>query len=233
MERRVRVYADYREESSGIPSMLEFSGILVFRKNLEIGDYILPGGVVIERKTVTDFAHSLFDGRLFEQASRLAESYDTIIYLIEGETREFRFFQDRIRQLYGALASLVFEYDVKLVYSSSPRDSATIIEALARKAGETSSGRGLVIHKKPRLSSLREWQLYVVSSLPGIGPRLAERLLDHFKTVEAICLASLAELSRVVGERRAERIKTLLKTPYEKPDKSRYQCLDEFIENER
>lgn len=42
---------------------------------LELGDFRIEGAVVIERKTVADFATSLVDGRLFAQASRLVLSF--------------------------------------------------------------------------------------------------------------------------------------------------------------
>ncbi|MEM1927575.1 MAG: ERCC4 domain-containing protein [Acidilobaceae archaeon] len=230
MEKKVRVYADYREEPSGIPSLLEAAGLIVFRKQLEIGDYVLPGGVAVERKTVADFASSLFDGRLFEQASRLSDSYDVVVYIVEGDPRDFRLFHNKLKQIHSALAALVLSFDARILFSSSPRESASLIEALARKSAEERGGGRAVIHKKPRLSTLREWQLYVVSSLPGIGPRLAEKLLEQFKTVENVFTASLAELQRVVGESRAERIKALLKTPYERREK-RAQDLSEFLES--
>ncbi|MEM4555488.1 MAG: ERCC4 domain-containing protein, partial [Acidilobaceae archaeon] len=202
-ERKPRVYADYREEPSGIPALLESLGTIVFRTSLKIGDYVLPGGLVIERKTVMDFMNSLFDGRLFEQASRLSESYETIIYIIEGDVRDFRLFQNRLKQVFGAMATLILDFDARLLFSSSARETAYLIEALARRASEERETKATVVHKKPKLSSIRDWQLYIVGSLPGIGPRLAERLLEQFKTVEGVFTASLAELQRVVGESRA------------------------------
>jgi DNA excision repair protein ERCC-4 len=213
---RVRVYADVREEASGIPSMLESMGVIVLREQLPVGDYVLPGEVVVERKSVDDYASSLFDGRLFDQVSRMADVYDVIVLVVEGSISELYRYQDRFKHLYSALASLISGFNVSVIHTIGPSETAMLIESLARKALE-SRGSRVVIHRKPRLEGLREWQLYVVSSLPGIGPKMAERLLESFKTVEAICTASIAELQRVVGGRRAERIKEILKTPYEPP----------------
>jgi DNA excision repair protein ERCC-4 len=211
---RVRVYADVREESSGIPSMLESMGVIVLREQLPVGDYVLPGEVVVERKSVEDYVNSLFDGRLFDQVSRMADVYDVIVLAVEGGISELYRYRDRFKHLYSALASLIAGFNVSVIHTTGPSETAMLIEALARKSLE-SRGSRVVIHRKPRLEGLREWQLYVVSSLPGIGSRMAERLLESFKTIEAICTASLAELQRVVGARRAERIKQVIKTPYE------------------
>jgi len=224
---RIRVYADVREEASGIPRMLESMGLVVIREQLPLGDYILPGEVIVERKSASDYANSLFDGRLFDQVSRMSEYYDTIVLVVEGSIAELRRYHDRLKQLYAALASLIAEYGVIVVNTGGPGDTAMFLEAFSRKLVE-SRGARVVIHKKPKLKSLREWQLYIVSSFPGIGPKLAEKLLENFKTIEAICTASVAELQRVVGEKRADRIKEVLKAPYE-PRSKRAKTLEDFV----
>jgi len=224
---RIRVYADVREEASGIPRMLESMGLVVIREQLPLGDYILPGEVIVERKSSSDYANSLFDGRLFDQVSRMTEYYDTVVLVVEGGIAELRRYHDKLKQLYAALASLIAEYGVIVVNTGGPGDTAMFLEAFSRKLVE-SRGARVVIHKKPKLKSLREWQLYIVSSLPGIGPKLAEKLLESFKTIEAICTASVAELQRVVGERRADRIKEVLKAPYE-PHSRRARSLEDFV----
>ncbi len=216
---KIRVYADVREEQSGIPDMLESLGVIVIKSQLQAGDYVLPGDTVVERKTAQDFVNSLFDGRLFDQVSRLSESYSNVIILVEGEMSELRRVQNRAKQVYSALATLTIDYDVKIVSSPGPRDSALIIEALARRIVEEHGVFKIVIHKKPKLSTIREWQLYIAGSLPGVGPKLAERLLEKFKSVEAIFTASTSELKKVLGEKRAEKIKAIIKTPYEPKDR--------------
>jgi DNA excision repair protein ERCC-4 len=222
---RIRIYADVREEASGIPSMLESMGVIVLRDQLDVGDYVLPGGVVVERKTGEDYVNSLFDGRLFDQVSRMAEVYDSIVLVVEGSLPSW--YRDRFKQLYSALAQIIAGFNISVVHTMDPLSTAIFIEALARKSVE-SRGSRIVVHKKPKLSSLREWQLYIVSSLPGVGPKLAEKLLENFKTIEAICTASVAELQRVVGEKRAERIKQVLKTPYE-PRSGKRRTLEDYV----
>ncbi len=222
---RIRIYADVKEEASGIPSMLESMGVIVLRDNLPVGDYLLPGGIVVERKTGEDYVNSLFDGRLFDQISRMTEVYDSVVLVVEGSLP--RWYRDRFKQLYSALARIIVSFNVNVVYTMDPSDTAIFIEALARKSME-SRGSRVVIHKKPKLGSLREWQLYVVSSLPGIGPKTAEKLLENFKTIEAICTASIAELQRILGEKRAERVKQVLKTPYE-PSSGKRRTLEDYV----
>ncbi|MEN3000094.1 MAG: ERCC4 domain-containing protein [Acidilobaceae archaeon] len=225
MQRALRVYADYREEQSGIPSMLEKMGVVVIRENLPAGDYLLPGDLVVERKTAEDYVNSLHDGRLFDQARRVLESYDNLLLIVEGDLERTARMRGREKHVISSIASLLLE-GVKVVSSSGPKYTAQLLEALARKSSET-RGKRVVIHRKPKLESLREWQLYVVSSFPGVGEKMAEKILEHYGTVEAFCLSSMSELQRIVGEKRAERIKTILKARYGEEEK-RGRSLEDY-----
>src|SRR5258706_9006821 len=48
-----------------------------------------------------------------------------------------------------------------------------------------------------------------LESIPGIGKKTADKLLRHFKSVKKIKDAPLEELSELIGEKLAEKIKTL------------------------
>ncbi len=228
-----RIYVDVREEKSGVPSILESLGALVIKKPLPMGDYLVAEDIVVERKSSYDFANSLFDGRLFEQASRLAEHYDHVYFIVEGRVVPRRY-RGREASFYGALAALTLEYNVKVIYTEDEVGSAHAIMALARKA-LASRGQRIVIHRKPKLEDVREWQLYILQAFPGIGRKTAEKLLETFGSLEGFCKASIAELSRVegVGERRAEVIKRILVTPY-KPRQGRQKraTLEDFYTGE-
>ena len=67
-------------------------------------------------------------------------------------------------------------------------------------------------HGEKKTATLEGAREYLVSSLPGVGPRLAKALLDHFKTPLRVMNATIDELSLVegMGIKRAERIKEVL-----------------------
>jgi DNA excision repair protein ERCC-4 len=232
-ERKVRVYVDIREEKSNIPKLLEKEGILVIRRKLDVGDYLVSEDSVVERKTVYDFASSLFDGRLFDQARRLKETYENIYYVIEGSLKSLEYrWGDRFKQLSAALVTLSVDFDAKILWSVDESNTAYLIASLA-KSLQCSEGRvGIVLHKKPRLSSIEEWQLYILQSFPGVGPKLALAILNEFGSLERFCTASFTELSRVpgLGEKRAELIKRLLKAPFRKAKHRRSYSLSDFID---
>lgn len=220
-ESSVRIYYDVREERSGVPETLKKLGVIAIPKQLPEGDYVIPEDHVIERKSASDFVSSLFDGRLFDQAQRLVDTYEDVFYIIEGDfQRELKIWSNRRRQLIGALVTLVTDYNVRLFWSSDTYETAMIIERLARRLLEGHRGGAVVINKKPKsLKSIRDWQLYVLQSFPGIGLKTAERILERFGSIEAFVKAGVSELASVegVGEAKAMKIKELLKSVYQKP----------------
>jgi ERCC4-type nuclease len=62
---------------------------------------------------------------------------------------------------------------------------------------------------KPAQSAIEElYAAYLVEGLPGVGPRRARQLLEHFGSPAAVMCASAAERARApgIGKKSAERI---------------------------
>lgn len=209
-----KVVVDERERPSGIPGILARLGDNVVFKLLDVGDYVISEDLVVERKTSRDLVRSLFDGRLFDQARRLVEAYGRAVVLVQGSPEDLRDLTGRQASVYGSLARLLLEEGMSVVYVADEEEAALLIHSLAEK--EQGRGSYPVVHRKPRLGSLEEWQLYVVQSLPHVGPKLASRLLRSFGSVLAVFNASPSELSRIEGisEWKAQEIVRILRAPY-------------------
>jgi DNA excision repair protein ERCC-4 len=222
-EERARVYIDTREKGSPVASLLE-KRLLVVYKRLDVGDYLISNEIVIERKSISDYMKSIYDGRLFDQAYRMVSTYSLPILIIEGG---FVSYKDKYK-FNSSLASLLVKYGIRVVMTQGPSDTADLIYYIAKKI-HSSKGQFIVVHKKPKLSDPREWQLYIAQSLPNIGPKLASRLLEHFGSIEKIVNASISELANVpgIGEKRAIEIYKILHMKYE-ARKGRTYHLDEF-----
>ncbi|MEB2793716.1 MAG: helix-hairpin-helix domain-containing protein [Caldisphaeraceae archaeon] len=229
-----RIYADVREEESGIPKLLESYGIIVIRRQLEEGDYIIPKGLIIERKSSYDFVKSLFDGRLFDQAKRLSENYQHIIYIVEGDFRRVVYrWKNREKQIEAAMISLIIDFNAKVLWSIDRLSTANYLISLLKKANSKDFSMDFVIHKKPKINDKREWQLYILQSFPGIGNKTAERILEEFSTLERFFNCNVSELSKVLGEKKAIKIREIIKAPYKRNPKGR-STLDMFyLKDER
>jgi len=223
MSMKIRVVVDEREKPSGIPELLKEYGLQVEYQMLEVGDYVVSPDYAVERKKGRDFLKSLYSGRLFDQAHQLCETYDHPVLVVEGELPLFVREMARPRAFWGALTTLAFEYGLSVFFTADAGQTADFIYTLTRHRG-FARPRGPLIRKKPRVKGLERTQLFLVSSLPGIGPKLADRALRRFGTVRRVFSASVAELSSVdgIGRIKAEKMAEILDAHYhpaEKPPK--------------
>src|SRR3989442_13134832 len=104
-----------RERKSGIPDLIREVGVKVEMTNLPIGDYIVAPETVVERKSVYDFISSVFDGRLFDQCSRLKEHFEHPTIIIEGNVDEIDQFTENPLFLYGSVSSIVLDFKILVV----------------------------------------------------------------------------------------------------------------------
>ena len=228
----VKVYVDVREKQSQIPMYLVKLGVTVIYKELEIGDYIPAEGYIIERKRIDDLMHSVFQGRFFDQIRRLMTSGNKVILLIEGDLLSLRRFTDHYKAVEAAVVTAVLYNNLKLILSRNARNSAEVIKYVSEKLqskGNPARPQLLTYRKvrKPKDQDLREWQIYILSSFPGIGLSLATKLLKKFGSLKEVFSASTSELSRIEGvtEEKARTIHKIL----EYGSKSSGKSLEDFM----
>jgi len=107
----IAIRTDTREAPSGIPLILEKTyGIKTPVENLKTGDYIIGDGIVVERKTASDFVQSIIDGRLFKQAWMMKKYSDQSLVIITGDLSTI----DNIHPhaINGALISLTMAWQL-------------------------------------------------------------------------------------------------------------------------
>ncbi|MEM4245902.1 MAG: ERCC4 domain-containing protein, partial [Candidatus Bathyarchaeia archaeon] len=214
-EANVRIIVDTREGPSQVVKELSRLGVKLELKPLLYGDYVLSDRVTVERKTSEDLASSIIDGRLFEQASNLKASYERPILLIEGETL-YTSRNIRPEAVIGAVASLLADYGLPVVWSTSPAETALLLSSIARREQTGAARQPRIRGEKPYTSPSR-LQEYIVAGLPQVDMTLARRLLKRFRTVEGVFTASAGELKEVegIGEKKSEKIREALTREYD------------------
>lgn len=177
---------------------------------LDIADYICSHKVAVERKAYNDFISSIIDGRVFEQAKLLKESFEKPIMIIEGYSNR----KINENALKGAIASLLVDFGISLIHTKNPLDTAKTIYWIAKK--EQSEKKHTLSFRIRKKKDVKEAQEMIVASLPGINRVLSRRLLTHFGSVERIFSAKETELEKVkgIGKKLAKRIRKLLTNPY-------------------
>jgi DNA excision repair protein ERCC-4 len=193
----LRIVVDHRERSSQVASFLEHSGQAQLSfEQMKLGDY-RTGDWLFERKTLIDFAASLVDGRLFAQANRLAGSNQSCAIILEGTGQDLAAIRVHRSALQGALISLSLIYQLPILRSRGPEETAQLLLFAGRQLCHSCSDWAQRNGRRPK--RLRNRQLYVLEGLPGIGPHKAAALLDHFGTVRAAMTAPEEELCRIKG----------------------------------
>lgn len=207
------IVVDSRELSSPVARELLELGIISKPKMLEVGDYILSERICVERKTAGDFLDSVIDGRLMQQMKKLREEYSKPVLIIEGEglysKRDIH--PNAVR---GALASIVIDFGVPILFTKDERETAAILATMLRREGREK--REPRIRGDKRLASLQEQQESVVAGLPNVNIVLARRLLGKFKSVLNVFNAGEEDLEKVrgIGKRTAEEIRKVLTSRY-------------------
>jgi ERCC4-type nuclease len=202
------IIADDRESKSEvIASLMQIENVDVSVQRLSIGDYQIDKNMVVERKTLKDFAVSIIDGRFFKQMIRLANSTSKGVLILEGGFGDAAAIGMTREALQGALITVSVILGIPVLRSKDPSETARLIVYIGRQT-DSLDGRG--VHRPGyRPKSKRKRQLFILQGLPGIGPERASRLLNNFGSVEAVISAGSDELQSVAGIGRsiAEKIK--------------------------
>ncbi|MDG7046034.1 MAG: heavy metal resistance protein CzcA [Nitrososphaerota archaeon] len=208
---------DNREIASDVPRLLTNMGVSIQYKQLEVGDYILSATVAIERKSIQDFITSLYDGRLFKQAKAIQEAYAKPLLLIEGDIAMIGNLVTNSNVYYGALAALAINSNLKTVFVPSAEHTAIFIERTIKSLLKNKDEQAPIAYKHTKGYDVEIQQIYFLASLPGIGNKLAERLLSRFNSLGLVLNASKEELSDVIGPKRASNIKKFLNVKFKYP----------------
>ena len=206
---KLRIVVDEREKKSGIPDLLKGIGINLEIKILAVGDYIVAPETVVERKTISDFVSSIFDGRLFDQCNRLKEYFQFPIILIEGDVAEIEELTENPFVFYGAISSIAIDFKIPIVSTPNVSHTAKLLVSMCTRKDMT---RGPFIKKIRKSDDIQRQQLSALCSLPGVGEKTAIRMLEKFGTPLSVFSASVTELSKIsgLGAARAKKIKKML-----------------------
>jgi len=194
-----RIAIDDRERSSGVAEALSHRpGVNLTTHRLSLGDYEVDSTLIVERKTLADFAVSVLDGRLFRQVGRLAKEREARTCLIlEGTAETYPRLAIPNHAFQGALITVTLVFGVPVLRSATPEETADLILFAAHQ-----------LHRQAALpprrmgakgSSLRKSQLLLLQAVPMVGPLRAEALLETLGVPSQIANADVEALAEVNG----------------------------------
>lgn len=207
------VYADSREGNSKVIRYLSQMEMDVKVQSMAVADYQVSDEVAIERKTAKDFVSSMIDKRLFKQARELSEEFKRPLMILEGDDLYSGMVNPNA--IRGTIASIALDFGISIIPTRDAQDTAAMIKRIAirEQSGEKANIQ-IRTDKKP--VSLWEQQLFIVESLPSIGPVNAKNLLEHFGSVSDVFNASESELMEVegIGKITAQSIRKVIDSKY-------------------
>jgi DNA excision repair protein ERCC-4 len=222
----VRIVVDEREKNSNIPELLKNAGAVIDFTQLKVGDYIVSSETAVERKTVRDLISSIYDGRLFLQCSDLVKHYQKPLLVVQGNIAELaeapedvedtdtKLHAERVSLAYDALITVATEFRIPIIHTPSAEQTAQLLVTLVNRSLCEGKATGPLLRKIKKENPIYIQQLSVLASLPGVGEKLAVRMLKKFHTPIRALNASAAELATIpgFGLARAERVRKILNT---------------------
>lgn len=175
-------------EPNEISSYFTTQHIPFFRQKLIIGDFAV-NGLLIERKTWTDFFASYGSGRLYNQMLQLHQHQNSILVL-EG------FHLDAIAKkegFYTILIKILMQYKIKIIFTLDTEHTAAFLIALERITRNENNSQTLskII---PKSLSLPETKKRIICCFPFIGDIKAERILERCPNLRRLFTAPPKEL---------------------------------------
>lgn len=206
----IAVVADHREKGNKVVKELLDLGISVKTAQLESADYVLSGKVGVELKKVPDFVDSIIDGRTLEQIRSMKQHFEKAVLIIEGEENLYGLRNIHDNAIRGMLAAIALDFHVPIIFTRNYKDTAAMLAIMAKREQDKGRDYSLhekkphvlreqqeflvsalpgigVVHAKKLLERYKSVKNFVntnkeeLTSLEGIGEKIAERLLKLFE----------------------------------------------------
>lgn len=175
------------------------------------------GGLLIERKRITDFEASFLDGRYREQRTRLLSFGHTLqaqpVYLLEGSWSSLTGRLTK-KAMIKLLNRLTFRYQLPLLHTESVEETAEWIECLLEQWNEDPTALkrtqelvkvtdGIHVQKKQNAADPRAFVTACLAQCSGVSVKMAESLVTVYPSFSQIMELTKTQLEEhKVGTRR-------------------------------
>ena len=197
----MNILIDSREKDLITMFSLLKPDINIITQQLALGDSIIGDKIIIERKTLTDLAASIKDGRYREQSFRLQKSLEegfSVIYMIEGNLDLYvgNITKDTIVRTMYSLTTKGFQ----VFLTKHVKETAYFIIQIAEKikSKETKSSgvyeetEGIIQKQKNTNITRDNISIFMLCQIPGISTVTATILMDNYKHI-TLLIKALAE----------------------------------------
>ncbi len=157
----------------------------VVPQRLDVADFLVSVECAVERKRGDDLVSSIKDGRFRDELTRLTETFEKPILIVEELGRAFVAGNFNPASIYGALGSAALRFGVPVIPTRHAEDTALLLYRLAvREQVERKSAPEA--RAAPKKLSPGERKTYFLEGFFHTGPEKAKQLLDHFGSPGAV-----------------------------------------------
>lgn len=224
-----RVVIDVREFRSSLPSLLHGRNMETIPCMLTVGDYVVTPDICIERKSVRDLISSFKDGRLYTQAESMLLHYKSPMLLIEfdqnkaftlepfadltlGGTSSLASLNPNVSSdLQSKLVLLTLAFPrLRIIWSSSPYQTAEIFEELKRKQDEPDPMRavsiGLEAGEQAEEQTFSQAPQDMLRCVPGVTGKNMSRITLEVENILQVANMEEADFEPMVGKEAGRQI---------------------------
>jgi ERCC4-type nuclease len=189
-------------------------------KQLDIGDLIFYNDngkeeLIIERKTISDLASSIVDGRYKEQSFRLSNHplhNHNIIYLIEGNIQQFNSFgKINSDTIYSSLFSINYTKGFSVIKSNNLTETSVIISKMCSKLTKDNNCKSFfdkectverdysAVIKNEKKSNITSENIHVImlSQIPYISSTIAKAILNKHEFKQIVTNVDTIDFSEI------------------------------------
>ena len=195
----------------------EKAGLQVAEQPLIVGDYLL-GQSCVEAKSISDFFQSSYSGHLWRQLENMDSNYSRSFLVIHGDiAKHVRIMKNKgqkhltyprvLNQLMGTFARIMADFDCHIYKAKDHNEAAMFITKLHSKLHKPASKHGAQAIRRVSTNDIR---MDMLLTIPGIGPELAEKLLERCGNIEEMAYGQSLKDVRGLGKTLRKRLVDVL-----------------------
>jgi len=189
------------KEPTRLKTALNKKGVETKGEYLQIGDYLLPGSTIVERKTSADFISSIYDKRIWTQAKNLTQyNHPIIAIIVDNKWKDFYFRKGRYihKTWLSTIATLTCRYNISVVTFEDENEFLDYLKALDTKlSSEKESIRMDPIARKA--GNTRERKENALCAAEGVSVKTSKQILECYGSVKNVANETIEGLQKIKG----------------------------------
>lgn len=198
-------------------------------ENLILGDYLFTiddkNILVIERKTIADYASSIADGRNREQKKRLISNYpiNQIIYLVEGDLTQnnsnYTFNKISKETIVSSIMNTILRDNIQVFHTIDMKETIELLHMIYTKfqkqgltflSNKSCYKDDLIMTKQCKKDNISKEMCFqmMLNCIPNVSTKISTRIVEKYSTFHLF----YNELSKLSSNEEREKLIVDIKT---------------------